>query len=225
MYRPLRPEVCHVRRCTIASPSPQHAATPAPATLPTQAATPAPATLPTQAATPAPATLPIRAATPILLAATVATGLIAGFFYAYACSVMIGLAEVDDRTFITTMQWINATVRNGWFAASFFGALPLTAIAALLHLRRGTRAVLPWTVAALVSYAAAFAITLGISVPLNETLAAAGPPDAISDMAAVRAAYEEVWVNWNIVRTLFSTLALACLGRALIVHARLRSPS
>lgn len=166
-----------------------------------------------------------RASGPVLTVATVAMGLIAGFFYAYACSVMIGLAEVDDHTFITTMQWINATVRNGWFAASFFGVLPLTAIAVLLHLRRGTRAVLPWTVAALVSYAAAFAITLGISVPLNETLAAAGPPSMIPDPAAVRAAYEDVWVAWNIVRTLASTVALACLTRALVVHARLGVPA
>ncbi|MDI6100294.1 DUF1772 domain-containing protein [Actinoplanes sp. NEAU-A12] len=152
-------------------------------------------------------------------------GLIAGFFYAYACSVMIGLTEVDDRTFITTMQWINATVRNGWFAASFFGALPLTALTVVLHLRRGARAVLPWAIAALFSYASAFAVTLGISVPLNETLAAAGPADAITDPAAVRAAYEDVWVNWNIVRTIASTVALACLARALMVHARLRGPA
>jgi uncharacterized membrane protein len=152
--------------------------------------------------------------------ATVATGLIAGFFYAYACSVMLGLARVDDHTFITAMQWINATVRNGWFAASFFGALPLTAAAAILHLRRDGTRVLPWAAAAFLLYAAAFAITMGISVPLNEELAGAGDPGALSDPGAVRAAYEDVWVRWNLVRTLASTAALVCLLRALIVHAR-----
>jgi uncharacterized membrane protein len=156
-----------------------------------------------------------------LATAAVAMGLIAGFFYAYACSVMLGLARVDDHVFISTMQWINATVRNGWFAVSFFGALPLTAIAAVLHLRRDGRPVLPWTVAAFVFYAAAFAITMGISVPLNEELAAAGDPNTISDPAAVRAAYEGIWVNWNITRAVASTAALACLVRALMVHARL----
>ncbi|MGX7674248.1 anthrone oxygenase family protein [Plantactinospora sp. DSM 117369] len=153
--------------------------------------------------------------------AVVAMGLIAGFFYAYACSVMIGLARVDDHTFISTMQWINATVRNGWFAASFFGALPLTAIAAILHLRRDGRPVLPWIVAAFLLYVVAFAITMGISVPLNEELAAAGDPSAIGDPAAVRAAYEGSWVNWNIARAVAATAALGCLVRALIVHARL----
>ncbi|OJF12794.1 hypothetical protein BG844_18740 [Couchioplanes caeruleus subsp. caeruleus] len=153
-------------------------------------------------------------------AAAVAMGLIAGFFYAYACSVMIGLARVDNHTFVSTMQWINATVRNGWFAVSFFGALPLAAIAAILHLRRDARPVLPWTVAAVGLYAVAFAITMGISVPLNDELAAAGDPSAIADLSAVRAAYETTWVEWNIARTIAATAALACLVRALMVRAR-----
>ena len=59
----------------------------------------------------------------LLVGSTVAVGLMAGFFYAYACSVMVGLDRVDDRTFIVTMQWINATVRNAAFAPAFFGSL------------------------------------------------------------------------------------------------------
>ena len=58
----------------------------------------------------------------LLVASTVVVGLMAGFFYAYACSVMVGLDRVDDRTFIVTMQWINATVRNAAFAPAFFGS-------------------------------------------------------------------------------------------------------
>ena len=34
----------------------------------------------------------------VLVAALVASGLIAGLFYAYACSVMPGLARGDDKT-------------------------------------------------------------------------------------------------------------------------------
>ncbi|SFC90634.1 DUF1772 domain-containing protein [Streptomyces aidingensis] len=152
--------------------------------------------------------------------AALAMGLIAGFFYAYACSVMIGLARVDDRTFIDTMQWINATVRNQWFAPSFFGALLLTAVAVLLHLGRDARAVLVWSAAALLLYGAAFSVTMGVNVPLNEDLAAAGDPAALGDPAAVRAAFEDRWVTWNTVRALASTAALVCLLRALVLHGR-----
>ncbi len=68
----------------------------------------------------------------LLAASTVVVGLMAGFFYAYACSVMVGLDRVDDRTFIVTMQWINATVRNVAFAPAFFGSLLLTIAAAVV---------------------------------------------------------------------------------------------
>ncbi|GAA3391705.1 anthrone oxygenase family protein [Cryptosporangium minutisporangium] len=155
-----------------------------------------------------------------LIAATLTTGLIAGFFYAYASSVMVGLARVDDRTFISSMQWINATVRNWWFAPSFFGALALTAVAAALHLRRDARPVLPWILGAFLLYGAAFAMTMGINVPLNDELAAAGDPTAIADPAAIRAAYEDRWNTWNVIRTVASLGALACLVRALILHGR-----
>jgi hypothetical protein len=58
-----------------------------------------------------------------LIAATLTTGLIGGFFYAYACSVSLGLALLSDERYVAAMQAINATVRNGMFAFSFFGAV------------------------------------------------------------------------------------------------------
>ncbi|GAA2126668.1 DUF1772 domain-containing protein [Streptomyces synnematoformans] len=186
-----------------------------------QTLTPLPATPPA----PHPAPRTARAARGWALAlATTAMALIAGFFYAYACSVMIGLARVDDRTFVDTMQWINATVRNAWFAPSFFGALVLTAVAAALQLHRDRRPVLVWIAAALVLYIGAFAVTMGVNVPLNDDLAAAGDPETLPDPAAVRAAFEDRWVAWNTVRTLAATAALTCLLRALVLHGRATAP-
>jgi uncharacterized membrane protein len=151
----------------------------------------------------------------LLAASTVAVGLMAGFFYAYACSVMVGLDRVDDRTFIITMQWINATVRNAAFAPAFFGALLLTiAAAAVAVLAR--RPSWGWILAAAALYAAAFLITMTLNVPLNEQLAAAGDPDRISDLAAVRAAFEGPWVRWNILRTALTTGSLIALAIALV---------
>ena len=171
----------------------------------------------TQTSVPSPvppvATRPGRIERLLLHAATVLMGLIAGFFYAYACSVMIGLARLDDRTFITAMQAINATVRNAAFAPSFFGALLVTGAAALAALRNQSGA-RRWVLAALALYAAAFLVTMGVSVPLNESLAAAGPVATMVDPATVRADYENPWVLWNIVRTVLSTVALAALVQA-----------
>ena len=50
-----------------------------------------------------------------LVGATLTTGLISGFFYAYACAVTRGLALLPDAQYVAAMQAINATVRNGVF--------------------------------------------------------------------------------------------------------------
>ncbi|WP_431883757.1 hypothetical protein [Micromonospora gifhornensis] len=39
----------------------------------------------------------------VLAGATFSTGLVAGLFFAYACSVMPGLGATDDRTLIGAM--------------------------------------------------------------------------------------------------------------------------
>ena len=85
--------------------------------------------------------------------------------------------------------------------ATLFGALVFTGLAALLVLRGDGRSVLPWVVAALVLYALVVVLTLAVNVPLNDQLKAAGDPDRIADLAAVRERFNEArWVGWNLVR-------------------------
>ncbi len=85
----------------------------------------------------------------------------------------------------------------------------------------GGRSVLPWAVAALVLYLAAFVVTLGVNVPLNDGIKAAGDPDRIADLAAVRERFNEArWVRWNIARAVASTAALGCLTWALVQYGR-----
>ncbi|WP_253770417.1 anthrone oxygenase family protein [Goodfellowiella coeruleoviolacea] len=159
--------------------------------------------------------------TATLVAATLAAGLLAGLFYAFTCAVMPGLRGSADRTFVDGMQRINAAILNPWFMLSFLGVLVLTAAAAVLQFSGGTRAVLVWVVAALVLAVATLVITGVVNVPLNNALAAAGPVDAIADLAEVRARFEAAWVRWNLVRTVTSTGAFGCLVWALVLHGRL----
>jgi uncharacterized membrane protein len=158
--------------------------------------------------------------TTALVGATVAMALFAGLFYTFAMSVMVGLKRTDDRTFVTAMQWINATITNGWFTISFFGSIALSVLAAVLHAGDGRR-VLPWIVAAIACYAATFAITMGVNVPLNNALAAAGEPDRVADLAAVRERFEARWVRWNVARAVTSTAAVGFLAWALVLHGAL----
>jgi len=157
--------------------------------------------------------------TTTLIAATITTGLVAGLFYAYACSVMPGLRRTDDRTFVDTMRQINEAILNGWFAVIFVGAPLLTAAATALHLPAAGRTLLPWLLAAAILNTAMIAITLGVNVPLNNNLAADNPHRAAP--AAIRTAFEAKWVRWNIARAATSTAAFALLTWALLLCERL----
>jgi uncharacterized membrane protein len=64
-------------------------------------------------------------------------------------------------------------------------------------------------------------ITIAINVPLNDGLKAAGDPDRIADLAAVRARFNEArWASWNLVRVVTSTVAFGLLAWALVLHGR-----
>jgi uncharacterized membrane protein len=151
-----------------------------------------------------------------LLAATITVGLMAGVYALYSLAIMPGLRRTDDRTFVGAFQQIDTAIVNPLFLAMFFGGLLLTALAALLHLGDDTDSVLPWILAALLLYLFGLVLTLRINVPLNDEIKAAGDPDRIADLGAVRERFDEAtWVRWNLVRTVATTASLGCLGWAL----------
>lgn len=163
---------------------------------------------------------PVDVTTVVLLGATLCTGLMAGLFYAYSVSVMPGLSGASDRTVVETMQRINVAILNGWFGVVFGGAVVLAAAAALLVLRSDDRAPLRWVLLGLGLYVGVLVVTSAASVPLNDRLAAAGDPDRIGDLAAVRQAFETTWVRWNLVRTVLNTGAFGALAWALVLRGR-----
>jgi uncharacterized membrane protein len=69
------------------------------------------------------------------------------------------------------MQSINVAILNGWFFLGFLGALVLPAVAAVLHLGRGSRAALPWIVAGLVLYVVVLVVTWNVVRALASTAA------------------------------------------------------
>jgi uncharacterized membrane protein len=156
-----------------------------------------------------------------LMAATMATGFMAGVFGLYAHTIMPGLGKTDDRTFVGAFQAIDRAVINRPFLATFLGALVLIGVAAALHLQAGRRSVLPWILTALLLYLLVVIITIVVNVPLNDDIKAAGDPDRISDLAAVRDRFNEPrWAAWNIVRLVGSTVAFGCLTWALVLHGQ-----
>ena len=156
-----------------------------------------------------------------LTLATLTTGLIAGFFYAYASSVTLGHALLPDEQYIEAMQAINATVRNGLFAFSYFGAVLSLLLALAIHAPRlRSRRFLLIALAAVLYIGGGFMLTFLVNVPMNEELARVSVGElGPAALAQIREEYEGPWNFYNGVRTVFSSLAFlaligACLSRS-----------
>jgi uncharacterized membrane protein len=159
--------------------------------------------------------------TVVLILATMSMGLMAGVFGLYAHAIMPGLAKTDDRTFVGAFQEIDRSIERPQFLPVVAGALVFTVLAAALHLSDDARPVLPWVVAAVALYLVALAVTAAFNVPANSAIKAAGDPDRIADLAAVRARFDEGrWMAWNAVRFVTSTAAFGLLVWALVVSGR-----
>ena len=148
-------------------------------------------------------------------------GIGAGVFQLYNFAIMPGLGRTDDRTFVGAFQQIDRAIVGPWLLVFFLGPLVFTILAAALYLGADERSALPWIGGALVLHLAVSVITIGINVPLNDKIKAAGDPDRIADLAAVRERFHEArWVGWNLFRAVASTVAFGCLAWALVLHGR-----
>lgn len=161
--------------------------------------------------------------TGVLIMATMTTGLTAGVFADWSNAIMPGLSNVDDRTFVAAFQAFDAAILNPLFVGvGFTGALLLTGLSAVLHVRKEWRAVLVWVGAALAFSLVVPVITFGVHEPLNETIRTAGAPASDADFAAVRTQLDEArWTAWNTVRAVASTVAFGCLTWSLVIHRRI----
>ncbi len=153
----------------------------------------------------------------LVLTAT-STALIGGLFYAWSCSVTIGLARLPDSGYIAAMQAMNRAIQNPVFFAAFLGTAVLLPLCTYLHYSSPLSVRFWYLFGATVVYLlGVLGVTIFGNVPLNEALDAFPLSSAsAAEMAAQRARFEGPWNGLNTVRTLASTLAiilviLACL--------------
>lgn len=151
-----------------------------------------------------------------LIAATVATGLTAGLLFAFAHSVMPGLGRLDDHTYLTGFQRIDAAIQNPWMMCAFLGSPVLTLAAVLLQLRDGGLTLL-LVVVAMTLILVTIAITASVHLPLNAAVQGGAP--AFADAADLRERFEGRWVAWNWARAATSIASFAALCGALLTAA------
>jgi uncharacterized membrane protein len=139
------------------------------------------------------------------------TAAMAGVFFAYSSSVMLGLDAIAPEHAVAAMRSINVKIQNPLFLGAFLLAPVASGTAALLVRRSGApTAAWLFGVAALVYVLGALLPTVAINVPLNDALAGGH-----GSAAQLWADFGTRWTAWNAVRTIFSTASLMLVGAAL----------
>lgn len=156
----------------------------------------------------------------LLSLATICTGLMAGLFFSWSCSVVPGLAKVTDCNYLAAMQSINREIQNAYFFSCFFGALVLLVISTFMAWQPGHHDFRFWCLlAATLIYAfGVVGLTIAGNVPLNDLLENFDLKNASPEsMAAMRLKFESPWNNFNLIRAIgavvsFVLALLSCLG-------------
>lgn len=150
------------------------------------------------------------------------TGTMAGFFFAYSSSVMLGLDAAGAAHAIPAMQAINLTVRNPVFFVAFFGTPVAALLSAMVFLvaRRPIAAAL-FLIAGSVYLLGALLPTALVNVPMNEALATVRTNPLVDPK--LWSDFSVPWTWWNTLRTAFSTLSLLLVGAAIFASANSRS--
>jgi uncharacterized membrane protein len=146
----------------------------------------------------------------ILLSATTCLALMAGLFYSYSCSVVLGLKALPDTEYIAAMQSINRAIQNPVFFTGFFGALLLLPIASYMNYSQHPGIRFWLLLSATILYiAGAFCVTVFGNIPLNNALEKFDLLHSSKEMiTSQRMNFEQKWNNLNIVRAISSTLSL-----------------
>lgn len=162
----------------------------------------------------------------LLVLTATATALIAGLFYAYSCSVNIGLAKLNDTEYLKAMQSINRAILNPLFFSSFMGTLLLLPLCTYFHYETLTNKRFLLLLSATLIYAiGTFGVTMLGNVPLNEALDKFNISTAtLTEITQQRTKFEKPWNNFHTIRTIASVIALilviiACIDKTKALEA------
>ena len=150
----------------------------------------------------------------LTFATALATGLMAGVFFAFSTFVMKALGRIPAAEGISAMQSINVVVERSGFLAVFLGAAAACLVLAVGSCwRLGSHT--GWLVlaGAAVYLLGCIVVTMVCNVPMNNTLATM--PAADAGTATYWTTYLRDWTFWNHIRTAACLLSSGLLTWAL----------
>ncbi|NMM44111.1 DUF1772 domain-containing protein [Rhodospirillaceae bacterium KN72] len=153
-----------------------------------------------------------------LLAAGLASALVAGVFQSFSDFIMRSLSAARPISGIDAMQMINRKVYRSLFLVLLLGLVPALPVLAWAISADLSTAAMTWTIAGSTVYGVfVFLITLAGNVPMNKRLDRL-PTDS-AEAAAYWTVYRRVWTRWNHVRTVGSAITAVCLTVAATIQA------
>lgn len=141
------------------------------------------------------------------------TGLIAGLFFAFQCSIINGLGALGNREYLLSFQSINKVILNPAFMISFMGPVIILPITCYINYKTGSSDLFPYLLASTLIYLiAVFGITIACNVPLNDILDGFNIQSATdTQLQDMRLKFEANWNKWHLVRTIASIISFLTL--------------
>lgn len=154
----------------------------------------------------------------VQIATVLLTGLLAGLFYGYDCSVIKGLGNLSDKAYLQSFQSISKEIINPYFFLSFIGSMIVLPISCWLCYKHNDTLSFYFLLVALLVYAiGVFGVTAFGNVPLNEMLEKIDITNTSSEnLKITRDIFETNWNNLHHIRTYASILSfllsiIACI--------------
>jgi uncharacterized membrane protein len=141
------------------------------------------------------------------LAAVMASGLLAGVFFAFETAVNPALHRLPDMGYLSAMQHINRIIQNPAFLLVFMLPVLLLPLSAWQHWGKLPTASY-WMASSGLYLVAVFGVTVFFNVPLNELLGQFDLSNAApTELQTMRERYEMPWNRWHTIRTWAATAA------------------
>lgn len=156
----------------------------------------------------------------LLFFSALLSGLIAGLFYSYSCSVNPGLGRLSDREYLRAMQSINKAILNPVFFISFLGtliAIPATAVV-YWNTNGFDLSCALLIVSALIYGIGVFGVTIRANVPLNDMLDKLDLSAGAGHFAKWRSEFEQPWNRYHSLRTVLNVVTFILVIAVLIIN-------
>lgn len=147
------------------------------------------------------------------LVAIITLGLMAGLFYNWSFNITSGLAKMDDRSYLNSMQILNRTILNPAFFFIFLGSIFTLPFLCYLQSKIAFDISFYFVAAAAIIYIlGSIGTTFFGNIPLNNNLEALNLSQLNNEECkSFRTLFESKWNNLNLIRTISSFVSFILL--------------